>query len=254
MIKRDKLIGFINKTLKVEPDKDPYLFNGLQVIGKNEVEKIALGVSPNLELFEKAADWGAEMIILHHGLLGPKKTSPITKVLKKRLKILFDYNITLLTYHLFLDNHPTLGNNAQIVKLLGAKRGEKFGYVDKLYWGYVGKFPKAITIEELMKRVKKLCGPGVKIFKFGPKLIKKIGVVSGGGPYVLSEAVDKKLDAFLTGEPRESTEAWTKEAGVHFVYLGHYNSEKFGILALGEVLKKKFPQLGIKFIEIPNPL
>jgi dinuclear metal center YbgI/SA1388 family protein len=254
MAKRDKIIDFINRTLRVEPDKDPYLLNGLQVIGKDEVKKVALGVSPNLELFQKAADWGADMIILHHGLLGPKTSAPITKVLKKRLKILFDNDVTLLTYHLFLDNHPTLGNNAQIIKLLDAKKGEKFGYLDKLYWGYVGQFTKAIAVEELIKRARKLCGSGVKIFKYGPKMIKRIGVVSGGGPYLLGEAVDRSLDAFLTGEPRESTEAWAKEAGVHFIYLGHYNSEKFGIQALGEVLKKKFPQVIFKFIDIPNPL
>lgn len=254
MIKRDKIIDFINKTLKVEPDKDPYLFNGIQVVGKDEVKKVALGVSPNSELFQKAADWGAEMIILHHGLLGPKVNTPITKVLKKRLKILFDYDITLLTYHLFLDNHPTLGNNAQVIKLLGAKKGNKFGYLDKLYWGYEGEFPKPIPIEELIKRLKKLCGPGVKFFKFGPKMVRKIGVVSGGGPYILNEAVDKNLDVFITGEPKEPTREWAKEAGVHFIYPGHYNSEKFGVVALEEVLKKKFPQLEIKFIDIPNPL
>lgn len=254
MIKRDELIDFINKTLAVEIDKDPWLFNGLQVIGKNEVKKVALGVSPNMELFQKAADWGADMIVLHHGLLGPKIKTPITKVLRNRLKVLFDNEMTLLTYHLFLDNHPVLGNNAQIIKLLGAKKGKKFGYMEKLYWGYEGEFAKAITIEELIKKAKKLFGSEVRVFKYGPKMIKKFAVVSGGGPYLLNEAVDKNLDAFLTGEPREPTEAWTKEAGIHFFYLGHYNSEKFGIKALEKVLKKKFPQLEVKFIEVPNPL
>ena len=147
-----------------------------------------------------------------------------------------------------------MGNNAQIIKLLGAKKGKKFGYMDKLYWGYEGEFSKSITIEDLIKKVKKLCGPRVKIFKYGPEMIKKFGVVSGGGPYLLNEAVDKNLDVYLTGEPREPTEAWTKESGIHFIYLGHYNSEKFGILALGDFLKKKFPKLQIKFIDIPNPL
>ncbi len=251
---RDKLIAFINKTLKVEKDKDPYLFNGVQVIGKDSVKKIALGVSPNLELFKKAASWGADMIILHHGLLGPKSSAPITKVLKNRLKLLFDYNITLLTYHLFLDKHETLGNNAQIIKLLGAKRGEKFGYLDKIDWGWEAIFSKPVSVEDFIKRCKKLFGSGIKIFKYGPQTIKKFSVVSGGGPYLLNEAVDKNLDVYITGEPRESTEAWAKEAGIHFIYLGHYNSEKFGIQALGKVLKKKFPDSQIKFFDIPNPL
>lgn len=253
-MKRDKLIDFINKTLNYKKGKDPYLFNGLQVIGKDEVKKVVLGVSANLELFKKAAKWGADMIILHHGLLGPKVNAPITKVLKNRLKTLFDNDITLLTYHLFLDNHLNLGNNAQLIKLLGAKRGEKFGYMEKLYWGYEGEFSKSITIEELIKRVKKLCGPGVEVFKYGPRIIKKFGIVAGGGPYILPEAIDKNLDAYLTGEPREWSETWTKEAGIHYIYLGHYNSEKFGILALGDFLEKKFPKLQIRFIDVPNPL
>jgi len=254
MINRDSLIAFINKTVNFEPQKDPYLYNSVQVIGKDEVQKIALGVSANLELFQKAATWGAEMIILHHGLLGPIIKEPITRVLKNRLKVLFDHDITLLTYHLFLDNHPTLGNNAQIIKRLGAKRGTAFGLMDNLYWGWEGKFTKAISISELMDRVKKLCGLGVKVFKYGSEKIKRIGVVSGGGPYLLAEAIEKNLDAFITGEVKESTEAQAKEAGIHYIYLGHYNSETFGIKALGEFIKKKYPELQIKFVDIPNPI
>ncbi|PIS09267.1 Nif3-like dinuclear metal center hexameric protein [Candidatus Beckwithbacteria bacterium CG10_big_fil_rev_8_21_14_0_10_34_10] len=250
---RDKLIEYINKTLGLKEDQDPWLFNGLQVIGKEKVLKIALGVSPNMDFFEKAASWGADMIILHHGLLGPKGKR-VNQVMKKRLKTLFDYNITLLTYHLYLDKHESLGNNAEIIRLLGGKKRKEFGYQDKLYWGYEGKFLEGLKTEELLKRCQKLCGFKVKAFKYGPKKIKKFGVVSGGGPYLISEAIDRNLDAYLTGEARESTEAEAKEAGLNFIYLGHYNSEKFGVLALGKFLKRKFPQLEFKFFDVPNSL
>ena len=230
------------------------MINGLQVVGKNQVKKIALGVSPNLELFNQAALWGADMIILHHGLFGPKKGGAIRKVLKARLKALFDHDLTLLTYHLFLDNHESLGNNAQIIKLLGAKKGLKFGDSEGVCWGWQASFAKAVSIDELVKRCFKLCGLSVKVFPYGKKMVKTFGIVSGGGPYILQEAVDKNLDAYLTGEPRESTEAWAKEAKIHFISLGHYNSEQFGIKALGEVLAKKFTDLEIKFIDIPNLL
>jgi dinuclear metal center YbgI/SA1388 family protein len=253
-VNRDKLIAFINEQVDFEPNKDPYLFNGLEVVGKEEVKKIVLGVTDNLELFTKAAKWGADMIIVHHGLLGPKKNMPITKVLKNRLKVLFDHDITLLCYHLFLDKHPVLGNNAQIIKLLGAKRGKEFGEMDKLHWGFEAEFVPPIEVNELENKLKKLCGNSVAGFKYGPKMVSRIGIVSGGGPYVLTEAIEKGLDVFLTGEPREWTKEWAKEAGIHFFYLGHYNSEKFGVLALGEVIKKKFPELEIKFIDIPNNL
>jgi len=251
---RDKLIEFINKALEVKIDKDPWLFNGLQVLGKSEVSKIALGVSPNLELFEQAATWGADMVILHHGLLGSKIAKPIGKVLGNRLKVLLNHEITLLTYHHFLDRHPVLGHNAQLIKLLGAEKGEEFGYSDRLFWGWTGNFSPAISINELISRLQKLCGKIVKIFKYGPEKIKKLAVLTGGGAYHLSEAVDQNLDVFITGEANETTEAWAKEAEIHHIYLGHYNSEKFGIQALGKLLKNKFPSLNIKFIDIPNNL
>jgi len=253
-MQRDKLINFINKTLGFEKDKDPYLFNSLQVIGRDKVKKVALGVSSSAEMFQKAADWGADLVILHHGIFGPKINKPIGRVLKKRLKILFDNDLTLLTYHLFLDRHPELGNNAQIIKKLGAQKGKQFGKMDKLYWGFEAKFKDPVSISKLIQKCKDLCGFSVKAFKYGPEKIKNLAVVSGGGPYLLSEAVDKNLDVYITGEARESTEAWAKDAGIHFIYLGHYNSEKFGLQALGKVIKKKFPGLKIKFIDIPNQL
>lgn len=253
-MKRDELIKFINNTLKVEPNKDPYLFNGLQVYGKDEIKKIALGVSANLELFQKAAQWDADMIILHHGLFGPKMNSPINRVLKNRLKVLFDHDINLLTYHLFLDKHPELGNNSQIIKFLGAKKTKEFGCLDNLIWGFEGKLEKPIAVQEFEKRLIKIIGSKILSFKYGPKLMQKFAVVSGGGAYLSQEAIDKNLDAYITGEATESREALAKEAGIHYFCLGHYNSEKFGVKALGNYLKKKYPKLEIKFIDVPNPL
>lgn len=253
-VDRDILIDFINKTLKVcEPEKDPYVFNGLQVIGKNQVQKIALGVSPSLEFFQQAGAWGADLIILHHGLFGPKRPQIINKVLKKRLKVLFDRDITLLSYHLYLDNHPALGNNAQIIKLLGAKKGKEFGEQNGLYWGYEGIFTPPISKNEFAERIKKLC-PQTKYFGIGKEKISRFAVVSGGGAYNVVQAIDKNYDAFLTGEIVESISSMAEEAGIHYYALGHYNSEKFGVQALGKVIKTNFPQLELKFIDIPNNL
>jgi len=251
---RDILSDFVNKTLQVvQPEKDPWVFNGLQVIGKLEVKKIALGVSPSLDFFQKAADWGADLIILHHGLFGPKRPQAITKVLKKRLKLLFDFDITLLSYHLYLDKHEKLGNNAQIIKLLGAKIGEKFGEQNGLYWGYEASFPKPISETDFLARIKKLC-PKTRYFGLGNNKIFRFGVVSGGGAYNVVEAIDKNFDAFLTGEIVESISSMAKEAKIHYYALGHYNSEKFGVMALGKKIKDNFPKLEIKFIDVPNDL
>jgi len=251
---RDIFIDFVNKTLQVaQPEKDPWVFNGLQVIGKPEVKKIALGVSPTLAFFQKAADWGADLIILHHGLFGPKRPQLITKVLKKRLKVLFDSDITLLSYHLYLDKHEKLGNNAQIINLLGAKIGEKFGEQNGLYWGYEASYVKPISETDFLARIKKLC-PQTRHFGNGNNNISSFGVVSGGGAYNVIEAIDKNFDAFLTGEIVESISSMAQEANLHYYCLGHYNSEKFGVQALGKVILSKFPQLKVKFIDVPNEL
>lgn len=254
MTKRDKLIAFINKTLDYEKGKDPYGPNSLQVFGKKKVKKVALGVSANLEFFKKAVAWGAEMIVVHHGLFWNIDERVIKKVMKNRLKVLFDKDITLLGFHYFLDSHPTLGNNAQIIKILGAKQGKKFGEQKKVTWGFEASFKPSISLKELLGRIEKKLKIKPKIFAYGPKTIKQIAVLSGGGPYLIKEAIDKNLDAYLTGDAAESVKALAKEAGIHFIYLGHYNSEKLGIQALGKVIKRKFPNLEIKFIDLPNPL
>lgn len=251
---RNDLINFINKTLNFEEGKDPYGPNGLQVIGKREINKIALGVSANLELFNRAVAWGADLIIVHHGLFWNSDERVIKKIMKQRLKVLFDSNINLLGYHLFLDNHPVLGNNAQIIKLLGAKKGKEFGAGKNIYWGFEANFNPKIDFSVLVNRLTKINKIRPKVFPYGPNTIEKIAVVSGGGPEFVHEAINKEIDAFITGEPREPTESVSKEAGINFIYLGHYNSEKFGVLALGEFLKKKFPELEIKFIDVPNKL
>jgi dinuclear metal center YbgI/SA1388 family protein len=251
---REKILDFINKTLKVEePGKDPWVFNGLQVVGRDEVKKIALGVSPNLEIFKKAADWRADMIVLHHGLFGPKRPQRIGKVLKNRLKVLFDNDITLLSYHLYLDNHPKLGNNAQIIKLIGAKKEDPFGNQEGISWGFGASFQKPVSSKELFQRINKIC-PGTKYFGKGKGSISSCAVVSGGGAYNVMEAIDKKFDAYITGEIVESISDIAWEADIHYYCLGHYNSEKFGIKALGKLLKSKFSGLEVKFIDIPNNL
>lgn len=253
-MKRDQLVNFINETLQLEEDEDPYFFNGMEVIGKEEVKKIALGVSPDLRLFEKAGRWGADLIILHHGIIGPKLNRPIGRVSKERLKVLFKYDITLLTYHLYLDKHEILGNNAQIIKKLGAKKGKKFGFYEKFYWGWEGLYSKALNISEFIRRIKKLFGNTASVYQYGKKQVKKFAVVSGGGNYIFREAIDKNVDAYLTGEATEWTPSWAKEGKINYFRLGHYNSEKFGVMALGDFLKKKFKELEIKFFEIPNNL
>lgn len=261
MAKRDEIVKFIKKTLgkkllekaaKVDPDNA----NGVQFLGQEDVSKIALGVTTDSIFFQKAKEFGAQFLIVHHGLrLGEVKTRiPIT--LQKRLGLLFEMNATLCGFHFALDNHPTLGNNAQIIKLLGARKTDETFFDE---YGWVGEFAQEKDLDWLLEKANQIFGIRPKGFFSGKKKIKRIAVVSGGGaPYPYSDEVwdwqEKGVDFYLTGEAKEPTPAICQEAGINYVYVGHYNSEVFGVKALGGKIKKRFPNLKIKFINIPNPL
>lgn len=257
MIKREEIIKFIfdyfgEDLVKEAKIKDEYV-NGVQIRGSEEVEKISLGVSASAEFLEKCRDWGANMIIVHHGISLNELNHYLNPVLKKRLKILFDSDITLMGFHFILDAHQEIGNNAQILKKLGAEVVEPF--FDE--WGWIGELPKELSLEATVVRLTKIFNHQPAAFLYGKKKVKKVAATSGGGTLKISEMpefLEKEFDLYVTGEVKESTPALIKEAGINYVVFGHYDTEKFGIIALGDLIKKKFPELEIKFIDVPNPL
>jgi len=257
MAKRDEIIKFIfyyfgEEFVKKSKSKDDYI-NGVQIKGSEEVKKIALGVSVNIEFLEKCCDWGANFIIVHHGISLNKIDHYLNPILKKRFKILFDNDMTLLGFHYMLDAHKEIGNNAQILKKLGAKIVEPF--YDE--WGWVGELPKQIAIKEIVARLTRIFNHQPAKYLFGKSHVKKAAVTSGGGtPRIneMPEFLEKDLDLYVTGETRESTPALIKEAGMNYLSFGHYDTEKFGVMALGELIKKNFSDLEVKFIDVPNPL
>lgn len=253
MVKRNKLTEFLNNYLKIDKFEDTSS-NGLQVVGKEKVKKVVLGVSASLEFFQKAVKEKTDLIIVHHGIFWSFMKFRADLVLKKRLKILFDNNITLLGYHLPLDAHPKIGNNAQIAKKLGVKITEKFGEHKGQSVGFKGELKKAENFKDLVKRVNRVFETKSWYLQGGKSRVKTLAFVSGGGSRLTPEAIDKKVDVYLTGETQESLPALIKESGINYIAAGHYNSEKFGIKALGKIIKKEFPSLEIKFIDIPNPL
>ncbi len=261
MTKRDEVIKFIRDTLGEELlakaiKLDPENANGVQFLGQENVSKIALGVTADSIFFQKAKDFGAQFLICHHGLrFGEVKTKiPIT--MQKRLKVLFDLDATLCAFHFAIDNHPVLGNSAQIIKLLGARKtGENFFEE----WGWVGEFDQEKDLREILKKCKEVFKVEPKGFFAGKKKIKRMAVVSGSGvPYPYSDEVwdwkEKGIDLHLTGVAKEPTQSICEEAGINYVYMGHYNSEVFGVKALGKEIEKKFPKIKVRFIYIPNPL
>jgi dinuclear metal center YbgI/SA1388 family protein len=250
--RRDELIAFLDDLLDSQgrPDYGP---NGLQVPGAEEVELVVTGVSAHRELFEQAAAAGAQLVLCHHGMFWGEEAGPITEQLKARLKLLFDNDISLAAYHLPLDAHPAVGNNALICEGLGLERQAPFGEAKGAPIGWVGTAADPLSIDELVERSAALFGSPPLVFDSGPAEIRRVGIVSGGGSSILDEAIALGLDAFVTGEPTEHVMADAREGGIHFLAAGHYASETFGIRRLGDLLAERF-DVEHRFIEIPNPI
>ena len=215
--------------------------------GRDTVKKIVTGVSASAQLFEKAAETGADMILVHHGLLWDKESHVVKGGFKQRLGFLLKNEITLLAYHLPLDKHPELGNNALAADSLGMSDLQEFADV-----GWAGNIP-VCSFDVLLKKVVDLYQADPLVFSYGPERIERVGICSGGAPRAINEAIDMGLDAFITGEAGEPTMHLAREGKIHFIAAGHYASERLGIKALGEFVAKKF-EIEAEFIDIPNPV
>ncbi len=250
-VPRDELVDFLDEYLQVARFRDAGP-NGMQVIGRPEVRRVALGVSANLALFDLAAARDADMIIVHHGLFLDRDPRPILARMKARLKPLFDHDITLLGYHLPLDAHPEVGNNAQWLRRLGfSLESTEFGSYQGQCIGAVGVRQEPLPFAELVRRVRELAGSAPRVYHFGPEQVSRLGIVTGGAPGSLAEAIDRRCDAYLTGEVAEGTQALAVEGHANFIAAGHYNSEKFGVQAMGDLLRERY---GVEafFIDVPN--
>ena len=250
-MQRDVIIDFINGYLDSGNIKDASQ-NGLQVEGGAEVKKIVFGVSASLELFERAAAAGAGMIIVHHGLLWGR-SFPVKGPFRKKLKVLLDNGITLAAWHLPLDKHPKVGNNARILKLLGAAAQRPFGVYDGETIGFKGSFARPRPLAEVIKALQNELCAGVLAFGFGAKKIRTLGVVSGGAQKMFDQAIAEGLDLFITGEVSEFVQETARECSANFISAGHYNTEKPGVLALEKLVRAKFG-VETEFIDIPNPV
>lgn len=250
--KRDEIVRFLNDYLQIAAFKD-YGPNGMQVIGRADVRRVGLGVSANLECFRLAAKGRADMLIVHHGLFWENMPREIGAMMKGRLKMLFEHDITLLGYHLPLDAHPRLGNNVLWLKRLGfAVEGVELGVARGKAIGAVGMAIGQQSLGDLVENITAVAGSRPQaVYEYGPQTVQRLGVVTGGGEGYLLEAIACGCDTFLTGEVGEPTEAIAREEGVNFIAAGHYNTEKIGVQALGELLHTEY---GVEtfFCDVPN--
>jgi dinuclear metal center YbgI/SA1388 family protein len=248
---RDEIVRFLDDYLQIANFRD-YCPNGMQVIGRPAVERVALGVSANLECFRLAAEGQADMLITHHGLFWENTPPTIGAMMKSRLKMLFEHDITLLGYHLPLDAHPEVGNNALWLKELGFEpEGINLGIFRGRPIGAIGSAPKRTTLRDLVERVAQIAGAPPRVYAYGSQTVRRLGVITGGGYHNLLDAIALGCDTFLTGETGEPTEGIAREEGVNFIGAGHYNSEKLGVQALGELLQRQF-DVTTFFCDVPN--
>jgi dinuclear metal center YbgI/SA1388 family protein len=249
----DELITHLDELLDPGAFRD-YGPNGLQVPGRTQIERVVTGVSAHLELIERALALRADLVLVHHGLFWDFQPTGLTPTLAERLRPLFKHDVNLAAYHLPLDAHPEVGNNALLAAALGCEAHEPFGEHQGTPIGRAGRFPEeGVPIADLTARVADVCGQAPLAFDAGPERVRSIGIVSGAGAGYLPEAVARGLDGLLTGEPREHVMADAREEGMHFIAAGHYATETFGVRALGERLAREF---GVEhvFVDVPNPV
>jgi dinuclear metal center YbgI/SA1388 family protein len=249
----NEAISELDRLLEPGRFKD-YCPNGLQVPGRAQITKIATGVSASAELFEKATAAQADLVIVHHGLFWGPGPAPIDAPMKRRLKLLFDADMGLVAYHLPLDAHAEVGNNALIGKALGGATLDAFALHGGEPIGRIARFPgEGIEANALFAQVAELTARTPLVFDSGPERIRSLAIVSGAGAGYLADAAAAGADGFLTGEPAERVMTEAQETSIHFIAAGHYATETFGVKRLGEHLEERF---GVEhtFLDVPNPV
>lgn len=262
MVTRDQLIKFIDSTLGhdllAKANKIDHRANGVQIHGKNDINKIALGVSCSLEFLEEAVGAGADCCIFHHGVDLDSSSiynSRLNLSQQKILRYIFEHNLTVGGYHFSLDANPSIGNSATIINLLGAKRLD-MPYMSE--WGWVAEFEQPQTVESVAEKCSDIFSHDIFAVYGGPKMIKRFGVATGGakptGEYI-HELAAKGIELHITGEIGEGGPAMARECGYNYFSCGHYATEVFGVQELGKKIKAHFQnKLEVEFIDIPNPL
>ncbi len=255
MVHRDEIARTLGGWLRPEDFQDACP-NGLQVYGCEEIHRVATCASVSEEFFEKARDAGANFLLVHHGLFWEGASRVVDPLMARRLRILLEGQLNLAAYHLPLDAHPQLGNNAQLAGVLGLQRLDfEFGHYKGTPIGCAGNLDAPVDLQEFVSAAAGRLDAETVVVDAGPGRVSRVGVVSGGAgdiPQVL-EAVAAGCDTYVTGTIFEQTVAVAREAGIHLVALGHYNSEKLGVRAVGDKIAK---ELGIEVIhmDVPNPV
>lgn len=239
MVKLKEICQFLDNELRIKDIPDSSL-NGLQLEGKEDIKRIGFGVNGSFEVFNKAREAGCGLVIVHHGLFWGNSL-PITGILYKRLKILIENGIALYAAHLPLDLNPKFGNNISLINLFDPSFIEPFGKYQGIDIGFKGRLKEALGREDIVKILDTSLNTSSRILPFGKERIETIAVVTGGGCDCVKEAIEKKIDLFITGEGKLFSFHDAKEGNLNIVFSGHYATETLGIKGLMEEIKQRFP-------------
>jgi dinuclear metal center YbgI/SA1388 family protein len=244
-----ELRDYIGSLLEVNRFRD-YSPNGIQVEGRSEVRRIATGVTASQAVLSAATEWGADAILVHHGYFWRSEDASITGIKKRRIAHLLQHDVSLLAYHLPLDAHPELGNNAQLAQRLGFIQQGRFGEQDIASYGGLAQ---AQTLQQLSKNIEHSLQRTPQVIAHANPNIARIAWCSGAAQGYFEQAVALGVDAFLTGEISEQNVHVAQETGVAFIAAGHHATERYGIQALGEHLAQQFG-LQHRFFDQDNPV
>ena len=247
-----ELVGWMDETLDAASYRD-YGPNGLQVAGADEVAHLAVAVSVSLDVIERAADVGAQALLVHHGLFWDGQSMVVGPLERRRLEALFANDLSLIAYHLPLDGHPTLGNNARLADLLGLEARAPFAEHGGRMLGVLGALGEPAPVDDLAARLGGALGSRPLVLRGGDHPVRTVGIVSGGAARDIRQAAAAGLDAFITGEPSEDAPYLAEELGVHLIAAGHNATETVGVQALAAAAVERF---GIEagFLPVDNPV
>jgi len=247
-MQRDELADYLDKTLEAARFRD-YCPNGLQVEGRAEVRRLVCGVTASQALLEAAVAQGADAVLVHHGWFWKSEDGRITGFRKRRMATLLAHDISLLAYHLPLDAHAELGNNAQLALRLDWRVEGRFGEQEIGFFGGSA----AATAGELAAALQLALGRTPQLVGDPGRPLRRIAWCSGGAQGYFEEAIKAGADCFVSGEISEQTVHLARETGISYIAAGHHATERYGVQALGVHLQERFG-LACSYVEIDNPV
>lgn len=245
----DELLACCDNLLDCSSWRD-YAPNGLQVEGRREISRLVTGVTACQELIDAAIAERADAILVHHGYFWKNEPEVVVGMKRRRLATLLANDLNLIAYHLPLDGHPELGNNAVLAAELGVEVVERFGHQDL---GLAGVLGEAMTVPAFAARIAETLGRTPMVVGPENRTIHRVGLCTGGAQDMIQDAVALGLDAFISGEISERTTHIAREEGITYFAAGHHATERGGVRALGAYLARRY-EIEVTFVDIDNPV